>query len=177
MSVTMDQIEEGARCFAGDHARLVDKVMALEDAVAELKRRHLGGIRRAVERAAASEEALRSLVQAAPELFVKPRTLVLHGVKVGWVKGKGALDITDAERTVQLIRKHLPELADTLIRVVEQPHKPALLTLSVADLKRIGCTVIDAGDAVVVKPVDSDISKLVDALLKAAVDTTTEEGA
>ena len=69
-----------------------------------------------------------------------------------------------------LIRRYLPEQADTLIRTVEEPHKPALALLSVADLRRVGCTVVETGEAVVIKAVDSEVDKMVDALLKDAVD-------
>ena len=32
---------------------------------------------------------LRAALAASPELFVKPRTQIFHGIKVGFVKGKG----------------------------------------------------------------------------------------
>jgi hypothetical protein len=133
-------------------------------------------IARAVERAALAEAELRALVSGAPELFERPRTVVMHGVKVGWMKGKGAIEIADAARTVALIRRHLPEQAEALIRVTETPHRPALAQLSVADLRRLGCTVIDAGDEVVIKPMDGELQKLVDRLLAEAADDGAAAG-
>ena len=43
-----------------------------------------------------------------------------------------------------------------------------------AELKKVGCTVVDAGDAVVIKPTDSEVDKLVDTLLKGATETEAE---
>jgi hypothetical protein len=34
----------------------------------------------------------------------------------------------------------------------------------------VGCSVLDAGDAVVIRPTDSEVDKLVDALLKGATE-------
>ena len=51
--------------------------------------------------------------------------------------------------------------------------KEALAQLSAAELKKIGVTLSEAGDQTVVRPVDSEVDKMVDALLKAA---TGEEG-
>ena len=38
--------------------------------------------------------------------------------------------------------------------------------MSVSDLKKIGVTVIETGDEVFIKPTDSEIDKLINALLK-----------
>jgi len=48
--------------------------------------------------------------------------------------------------------------------------KAALANISVADLKRIGCTITDDIDAVLIKPTDSEVDKLVMALLKEEVE-------
>ena len=72
----------------------------------------------------------------------------------------------DDSQVVKLIQKHFPEQFDVLVKTIEKPIKDSLANLSVADLKRIGVTVTDSGDCVVIKSMDSEIDKLVDALLK-----------
>lgn len=52
----------------------------------------------------------------------------------------------------------------------KKPAKDALKQLGVKDLARLGVTLIDAGDEIVIKPVDGEIDKLVNALLKDATD-------
>jgi hypothetical protein len=55
------------------------------------------------------------------------------------------------------------------LRIVTQPNKEALATLPVAELKRLGCRVVDTMDTVVIKSVD-DAEKKISVLLKGALD-------
>jgi hypothetical protein len=169
MDSTLNQISKQAEVHAQARALLAERVTALTDAQAALRRDHLPGIKRALARAAETEAALRSLVEANPGFFVRPRTQVFAGIKVGYAKGKGALSFDDADAVVARIKKHLPEQADVLIRTKEAPVKEALAQLTAAELKKIGVTLTEAGDQTVVRPVDSDVDKMVDALLKAAM--------
>uniref|UniRef100_UPI00248EC44C hypothetical protein n=1 Tax=Thalassobaculum salexigens TaxID=455360 RepID=UPI00248EC44C len=73
-------------------------------------------------------------------------------------------------KVVELIIKHLPEQTESLIKVTETPVKSALANLPTADLKRIGVTVTQTGDQVYIAPTDSEIDKLVDALVKEAAE-------
>jgi hypothetical protein len=96
--------------------------------------------------------------------------VVLHGVQVGFEKGKGTISFGDADQVVALIEKKLPDLADTLIAVKKAPIKKAVAQLSAAQLKAIGCSITGAEDRVVVRAVDSAVDKLVAALLKSLGD-------
>jgi hypothetical protein len=166
----IETINQRAEIYAKAHALLTDKVTALQAAQAALRREHLPGIRAGVQRAAEAEDALRALVEANPECFAKPKTRVLAGVKVGYMKGKGTLDYDDADAVVARIEKHLPDQADVLIRLKKTPVKDALAQLPAADLKRLGVTLAEAGDQIVIKPADSEVDKLVEALLKGAAE-------
>jgi hypothetical protein len=152
-----------ARCELGT------LVQALQDGIEQLKADHMPGVRAAIDKAAAAWAALAAQIEEHPELFVRPRTVQAHGIKFGLAKGKGALQILNPDRTVALIRKHLPDQAQVLIATKEMPAKDALAQLSVADLKRIAVDVVDSGDQVVIKPADGEIDRVVRALMKAAV--------
>lgn len=154
--------------------RLVD---ALQAEVADLKRRYHAGILAHAQQAAAAKAELEAAVEAAPELFAKPRTRVWHGVKVGWVKGRGGLEWDDPDQVVQLILKHRPDEADLLVKTTRTPVKRALEQLPGAELKKLGCRLVESGDQVVVKPMEGDIEKLVDALLKDAGEDVPREAA
>ena len=169
MTIT-NEIDRRTRVFADAREQLRVACDALKCAQDALAREHLPGIRRAVKRAAEAEGVLRELVAEHPDLFVRPRSIILHGIKVGYQKGRGGIAFDDAERVVALIRKHLPEQADTLIKTSEAPVKPALAQLTVAELKRIGCQVIETADEVLIKAVDGEVDKLVDALLRGATE-------
>ncbi len=167
----LDTIARQADSYAAARALLAERVTALNEGMAQLRKQHIAGIKRALAKAAEAGATLRDLVQDNPGAFKKPRTRIFNGVKVGFAKGKGGLDIPDDAAVVARIKKLMPEQQDILISVRETPVKDALSQLDATALKKLGVTIIDAGDRVVVKPVDSDVDKLVDALLKDATDT------
>ena len=164
----LDNISKRAEVYATARQLLADQVGAFNDGLAELRKDHIPGIKKALAKAADAEAALRALIEAHPDCFTKPKTQVFSGVKVGYQKGKGTISFEDADSVVARIRKHLPDQADVLIRSKEVPVKDALAQLSAADLKKIGVSVTEAGDQVVIKPVDSEVDKMVEAMLKAA---------
>lgn len=168
MTTALETITKAAEVHSQARSLLSERVTALRDAQAALHREHLPAIKRALAKAAESEAKLRALIEDHPECFVKPKTQVLAGIKVGYAKGKGAISFEDADSVVARIKKHFPDQVDVLIRTKEEPVKDALSNMSAADLKKIGVTVSDADDKCVVKPVDSEVDKMVDALLKAA---------
>ncbi len=174
---TLDEIiDDEVQTLAQARASLGLLMHALQQGMEALKADHMPGIRAAVSDAETAWKALSAQIELHPHLFVKPRTAVAHGIKFGMAKGKGGLNIPDPDKTVALIRKHLPEQADVLIAVKEAPAKEALVQLPAADLKRIGVQVVDSGDQVVIKPADGEVDKLVKVLLKAAIEGEGEAG-
>ena len=101
---------------------LADFVPGQEDYVGQFERY-------AVARAAESEHQLRADIAAAPDLFVQPRTVIFHGLKCGYEKGKLKLVCPDPDQACDLIRKHFPDLAETLIVTKLSPNKKALAEL------------------------------------------------
>ena len=174
---TLGDIERLTREFADARERLSVTVRTLEYKIEALKRQYLPGIKKQVGLAQEKKADLAAVIGDNPDLFVKPRTIVISGIKVGFEKGKGSLDWESSEVVVKLIRKHFPGEADILIKTKETPRKKALSSLSVGDLKRIGVTVEETGDVVVIRPTDSEVDKLVDALLRDSDETDTEEAA
>lgn len=166
MPTKQDEIAARAKTFADARDKLQQLVDALNEGLEQLKRDNLPGIRRQVNRVAQLQAELTELVKGAPEHFVKPRTLVLHGIKLGFQKEPGSIAFDDADKVVELIEKKLPDLAELLIKTEKKPLKKGLQQLTVQQLKSIGCTVTDAGDRVVVQAVDGAVEKLVTALLK-----------
>ena len=164
--LNLAKIETLTRRYAEARERLAGEVRALNQAIEEAKREYRASLKKRVAAVKDAEAELHTAVEGAPELFVRPRTLTIAGVKVGFQKGKGKISFDDADKVVALIERHLPELAETLVQVTKKPVKDALLNLSVDDLKRIGCRVTGTGDQVVIKDTTSDVDKLVEALLK-----------
>jgi hypothetical protein len=166
----LTDIERRVKAFADARAEVAGIVTILNEGIEALKRDNMPGLKRAIARAAEKHDNLKVMIDANPSLFVKPRTVVMHGVKVGMGKGKGGITFEDPAQVVKLIKKHMPDAADVLIITKESPAKDALAQLSATELKKIGCNVVNAGDAVVIKPTDSEVDKLVDTLLKGATE-------
>jgi hypothetical protein len=165
VATTLKEIEVLAQRYATARGRLADDVRALNGAIEEAKREYLPSIKRHVASVKDAEAVLHTAIEGNPHLFTRPRTVTVHGVKIGFRKGEGKISFDDADKVVALIEKHLPELAETLVAVTKKPMKDALLNLSVEDLKRIGCKVTGTSDQVVIKDTTSDVDKLVAALL------------
>lgn len=175
MSTTIEEIETRAKVYAGARAELAERVNMLREEQDAIKRRRLQGIKNSLERVRDAHEQLKGAVTDSRELFDSPKTRVLHGIKVGWQKQRGEIVITDEGATIAMLRKTLgKEEAGAYIKVTEKPIKSALVTLSAAELKKCGITVTNDTDAVLIKAMDSEIDKLVDALLGDAAEAEAE---
>jgi hypothetical protein len=174
----MHQIETLAYAFSRAHARLGGEVRQLQEAIAELQRAYLPDIKAALQDLAQTKTVLQLAIEAHPELFERPRTTVLHDVKVGYAKQKGKVVIDDEAKTLERIRAQLPaEQAELLIRVRESVDRHAVADLTAADLKRLDIRIEASGDAVVIRPVDGEVDKVVDALLRDLESTLVGEAA
>lgn len=181
-TLTLTDIEQLTELYAMQRHNLNVAVSALQDGIAALQAAHLPTIRAAVANVADVHLRLSNAIAANPALFEKPRTQSWHGVKVGLQKGAGGIEYEDADDVVARIEKLLADEADTYIATKKKPIKASLLTLDVGTLKKLGCTVVETGDRVVIKASDTAVDKIVRALLKGAVDDADadadeEEGA
>lgn len=164
MSICVD-FEGLAQDLAAARAMLRARVDALEAEVSKIKKAQLPAIRKWAENAAERQQMLHQAVEEHPECFVKPKIKVLHGIKFGWRKLIGEMTWEDEASVVKLIKKHFADQVDVLIKTVEKPVKGALQQLPAADLKKLGITIQDDGDEVVIKFTDSEIDKIVNAIL------------
>ena len=171
---TLNDLEKRAKALADTRASVASIVQTLNDGIDALKRNHMAALKKAVNAAAEQHERLKAVIDENPQLFVKPRTVVMHGIKLGFAKGKGSVEFDDADQVVRLIEKHHPDQVDILVQVEETPVKAALAQLTAAELKKLGVTVEGTSDVVVIKPTDSAVDKTVKALMKAAIDETAE---
>jgi hypothetical protein len=168
MTTKLEDINKRVKDYSEGRAKLAEFVSTLTDAIEALKKDNLPRIRRQLNRVAELEADVRGLLLNSPEHFQKPKTLVMHGIKVGYGKGKGTVSFDDADQVIALIKKKLPDMADVLIKTTEKPLKTPLSQLTVAQLKSIGCSVEETGDVVIVHAVGGEVEKLVTALLKGA---------
>lgn len=160
--------------FARQYA---DAQMDLDGLTNELKveidaavRRRWPELKRATTRAAERYEALYAAVTDAKPAFEKPKTRILHGVRCGYRKAHDVVEVFDADRTCALIKKALPKQQDVLISTTERPVMDAIEQLTDDELKQIGCRRVPGKDEPVVKFADTDLDKVVAALMKGAIE-------
>lgn len=167
---SLADIETRAKKYAEARERVAAIVTDLNGGIEALKRAELPRLKKAIAVAAEHHDALKDLIDGAPDLFQKPKTVTFHGLRLGYMKGKGGIVWDDGDAVVAAIQKYLPDQAEALIRWTGKPLKEAINQLDVATLKKIGCRVVDTGEQVFIKPVDSAVDKMVDALLKDATE-------
>ncbi|ADE10447.1 host-nuclease inhibitor Gam family protein [Sideroxydans lithotrophicus] len=165
---TMQEIETKAKAHAAARLALTNHVTLLNAEIEAVKQKRLKKLREAVATATETGDELLALVSESSELFKKPKSAVLHGIKLGFKKEKGRISFADEDQVLKLIRKHLPDLADVLIVTTEKPSKEAMNNLEAGQLKKIGVTVTADSDMAFISDPTSDVDKIVSALLKGA---------
>src|SRR3990172_5813587 len=143
---TMSEIEKQAAALGVARDALTTEWLAEKQELAEVESRHVADIRKLTKAFGVAYGRLREAVAESPGLFAKPKSVILHGIKLGYRKGTGKMDWDDDEAVVKLIRKHLPDLVDVLIQKTEKPLKGPLGELPADTLKKLGVTVEETGD-------------------------------
>lgn len=170
-------IEQRCAQYSHWHDALQSLLSELEAEVHAVKRKRMNTIKAAMRKAAFAHGLLKEAIESSPQLWKKPRTRVFHGVKVGLKKGKGKITWTDPTRVVQRIKELYQDDLGILIKTIETPVKEALENLSVSDLKKLGVSIVEAHDQTVIRMVDSEVERMVNALLKDDLEEAVEEEA
>lgn len=166
---TMEQIEKKARDYSVLRTSLVELVNELNNDLEKAKKKYLGAIRETVKKTKDAESVLLAAVETSREYFQKPKTLTMHGVKVGFGKQRGKIEFDSADKLVARIERLYAgdeAMLEQLLIIKKKPSKEGLEKLDVPSLKKLGVTVEEAGERAIVKPVDGEVDKLVAALLK-----------
>lgn len=162
---TMEQVVALARDFAA--AR--EATEALADNIRATQRKALSGrlraLRSRIAEQAAAEDALRAAIRARPDLFVRPRTLAVDGIRFGLRKQPGSVVLGDEAQAIRRLRTHFPDRAEALVLVRESLDRKALRRLPAAALAQIGVTIENATDEVAIAAAPSDLDRYVAALL------------
>lgn len=154
--------------YADAHTQLSDLVGALNDTIERLKRDAAPALKKAVALAVERKANLTQAIDGNRALFEKPRTHLLHGIKVGLQKQRGGLAWGDDAKVVERIERLFKDNAPNYLHIKKTPDRQTLNGLPVCQLRQLGIELLADQDAVLIKPTASDIDKLVDALLKDA---------
>lgn len=180
MNHAMNEIEELASAYSRARDELRDRVQQVQEDIDGVKRRHRSVLRRRIDAAKNAHNNLLEAVKESPEMFRRPKTRMLHGIRVGWIKQPGKVEVADEEVTISAIKRKLDDdQVEALIDIHEKLNKRSLRKLPARDLLRIGAVAVDAVDKPIARSTDSETDKLVDALMDGAEtdDETIEEEA
>lgn len=170
-SLSLSSIESLTKDFSTAHEMLADIVGEMQKEMQAAQALYAGPLKDAIVRAAQAKLVLHTAIEASPELFKSPRTQIFHGIKVGLSKSKGSIAFEDAAKVVELIEQQYGKNASAYLHVTKTPDKDMLAILPAFELKKLGCTIVDTQDKVVIKSTDSELAKTVAALLKDAVES------
>ena len=170
--MNLQHVQKQAAALSKTRDCLSNLFKTLEAEINTVKTGSLPEINRVARQIAKQHSELQTLIEANPALFDKPRTHVVDGLKFGLQKKPGRLQWDDDAKlcgrieglTVQEIIS--PEQQDMLIVVTKKPVAKALEKLDGKLLKRLGVTISADQDEALIKSVDSDVEKAVNAVIK-----------
>jgi hypothetical protein len=114
-------------------------------------------------------------IRGSREQFNAPRTLTMHGIVVGLKKGKGQIVIPNEERTIaKILSLRTKAEAELMIVQALTVSKQALVSLTAAELKQLGVSIVGTEDQVVIKPASSTTEALVAKLINDATPSAQE---
>lgn len=181
--ITLTQIRTAALALANAHRESVTRASVLEaelsTAITPIYERHRAGIDAAMEEEATAKTSLQALIDAAPQLFRRPRSLTVDAVKCGYRKAEDVLDWDDEATVITRIRA-LPELeamAQVLIRTEEALNVGALAELTADQRRMIGVRRIDGVDLSFISFCDTDVDRIMKAVLADAMKRQGEDEA
>ena len=171
-TANLADIQKRASVYSQSRDHLSGLFATLEAGIEIVKKGSLPEIQKLGRQIARQHSELQELIKANPAMFDKPRTYVVDGLKFGLQKKPGKLEWDSDAALITRIKKAVeadaltPEQQDLLINTTERPVAKALEKLDGKLLKRLGITLTNDTDEVLIKSVDSEVEKAVNAVIR-----------
>jgi hypothetical protein len=166
LPLAFEALLEHCACFRGELTLLAGVLTKYQSALDLLRAEHMPVINVRAQALQYPRNRIWKFIVDNRPLFKKPRTRTFSDIKVGLQKQPGRIEIANKEQTIERIKKHCPERLDDLAPATREIRKEAFAHLPADLLKKLGVTVTADTDAIIIKPMDSDVEKAVAALLK-----------
>lgn len=169
---TLEALQKRAETLSKTRDVLSNLFKTLQAKIDIVKLGSIPEIKRIARQITKQHTELQELITANPDLFVKPRTYIVDGLKFGMKKQPGKLEWENDDKLCERIHKleKLGDLeqavAELLITVTEKPVAKALEKLDAKLLKRLGVELTKDTDKSIIVSVDSEVEKAVNALIK-----------
>jgi hypothetical protein len=158
----LDEIRQAAETYAAAVKEVRTIQEKIEDEQRKIQREYGSKLIEAAKAAGEAKQLVITVLDGAESYFVKPRTVTVAGVVVGFRKQKGTIEIPNEDYTIAKIHEQMPERAGMLLNIKTTIAKKALDSLTGDELKKIGITVTADTDAPVVDATDKELQKLID---------------
>lgn len=171
-TTTLADIQKRAEALSKTRDSLGTLFKELQSGIAIVQQGYMPDIKRVARQIAKQHTELQDLIRANPALFERPRTFVADGLKFGMQKKVGTLSWEDDAKLCARIHALTfdevltAEQEDILITTTEKPVAKALEKLDGKVLKRLGVTLGADTDEPLIKSVDSEVEKAVNAVIK-----------
>lgn len=181
--VTLAIIRAAAQRLADARRESTTRATALEldlaQAATPIYQRHREGIDLAAAEEAEARAELQALVDISPQLFQKPRSVLVDGVKCGYRKQEDGIEYDDEASVIARVRAltEFAELASVLIRSEEHLNASAIDQLDGNQRRRLGIRTVSGADQSFITYADTDVEKFVKAILADAAKRQGEDGA
>ncbi|MFW6217433.1 MAG: hypothetical protein ACOC4K_00410 [Verrucomicrobiota bacterium] len=169
---SIDTIDRLTEAYALHREGLADTLREMEAQLQAVRDHFLPDLKSRASATGQAKDRLAAAILDDPDRFVKPRSIQLHGVKVGFQSVPEK--VAPGPNTVELIEKNFPERAEQLIEVKKKPILRALRELTRGERRLAGCQTVEAEDVVLIKPTGDAVEKLVDKIIDDA--SATAEG-
>jgi hypothetical protein len=158
-------LDKPVKEYADAREALANELATLQGEIEAVKRGYMQKLKRLFVRMADKKSELAGVIEANKELFGKPKTQIMHGIKIGYRKKTGETVILSQEQTIVLIRKKFGEKqAKLMIQTKESVIKDSLKSLTASDLKAIGVEIKADVDELVISATDGEIDKIIAAM-------------
>lgn len=163
------QIDEAAEAYSTARSDLYNIARELEEEIQSFRDEVMDRYRPAIVRAAGvvrrKEATLSRLIDDSQECFKRPKTRVAHGVKIGLRSAPGGLTWEGKEEDmIERLKEQFgksPAVKRGLITVTEKVGKSEVKKLPASDLANLKAEVSDAGNFVVIAPVETEAEELI----------------
>lgn len=166
MYVKLSDIERAARDFSAKSKTLRNYHEQLNSEIDAIKSKYLEDIKIASVEAGESYQMLLTLINDASDLFKDKKSMTVSGVKFGYQKKKGKLEIINEDVTISKLKEFYGDNASLYINTKISVVKKALDSLPASDLKKLGVNIVQDTDVVFVKLTDDEVQKLIEAMIK-----------
>lgn len=192
--MSIEAIEANTEAFVNARNALLAAASAYQEELETVRKIHRVRLKKHMDKVLAEQARLEASIEANKELFVKPRTKVINGIKVGYQKGKSTVtplfkdDELGTKFASHIVRAknmagmyYSQDVAAMVSACIKTKHSPVLDAIKTLhkeheDIARIlEFNVATGEDCVMVKPAETDVSKELTALIHTTLAETTSE--